>query len=44
MPDYRVYPIDGKGHIVDAPDVVTCGSDQEAARFPITVSRGSPDW
>jgi hypothetical protein len=30
MPDYRVYPIDGKGHIVDAPNVVTCDSDQEA--------------
>jgi hypothetical protein len=30
MTQYRVYPIDGKGHIVDAPNVVTCGTDREA--------------
>jgi hypothetical protein len=30
MPDYRVYPVDKSNHIVAAPHVVTCDSDEEA--------------
>jgi hypothetical protein len=30
MPDYRVYPVDKNDHVLGAPNVVTCDSDQEA--------------
>lgn len=32
MPDYRVYPIDEKGHIVGSPKILTCDEEEEAVR------------
>jgi hypothetical protein len=30
MPDYRLYTVDKGGHVMEAPQVVTCPSDEEA--------------
>jgi hypothetical protein len=40
MADYRVYAIDEKDHIVDAPNVVTCDSDREAIERARTLVNG----
>jgi hypothetical protein len=32
MPDYRVYPIDGKGHIVGPATILTCDEAEEATQ------------
>ena len=30
MPDYRVYTVDDKGHILGPSDIVTCDDDEQA--------------
>jgi hypothetical protein len=46
MPDYRVYPVDGDGHILAVAYVVTCESDQEAIEKarPLVNGHGVELW
>jgi hypothetical protein len=30
MPEYRIYKVDGDGHLFDVPHVVMCDNDQDA--------------
>jgi hypothetical protein len=46
MPDYRIFTFDARGHVLHAPEVIICDTDEEALKKvkPLTDGRALEVW